>query len=65
MYDLEVPVIAAVNGFATEARCELALMCDIRIATSDAQLAESFLRVGRWRGVVSATHRRSVSRPTR
>jgi len=46
MYDLEVPVIAAVNGFAVGAGCDLALMCDIRIGASDAQFAESFMRVG-------------------
>lgn len=46
MYDLEVPVIAAVNGFAVGAGCDLTLMCDIRIAADDAQFAESFMRVG-------------------
>lgn len=46
MYDLEVPVIAAVNGFAVGAGCDLSLMCDIRIAAEDAQFAESFMRVG-------------------
>jgi enoyl-CoA hydratase/carnithine racemase len=46
MYDLEVPVIAAVNGFAVGAGCDLTLMCDIRLAADDAQFAESFMRVG-------------------
>jgi enoyl-CoA hydratase/carnithine racemase len=46
MYDLEVPVIAAVNGYAVGAGCDLTLMCDIRIAADDAQFAESFMRVG-------------------
>jgi enoyl-CoA hydratase/carnithine racemase len=46
LYDLETPVIAAVNGAAIGAGCDLALMCDIRIAADDAQFAESFMRVG-------------------
>ena len=46
MYDLEVPAIAAVNGFAVGAGCDLSLMCDIRIAADNAQFAESFMRVG-------------------
>ncbi len=46
LYDLETPVIAAVNGHAVGAGCDLTLMCDIRIAADDAQFAESFLRVG-------------------
>lgn len=43
---LEVPVVAAVNGPAVGAGCDLACMCDIRIAASDAFFAESFVRVG-------------------
>lgn len=46
MYELEVPAIAAVNGHAIGAGCDLSLMCDIRIAADDAQFAESFMRVG-------------------
>ena len=43
---LEVPVIAAVNGPAIGAGCDLACMCDIRIASEKAVFAESFVRVG-------------------
>lgn len=46
MYNLEVPSIAAVNGFAVGAGCDLSLMCDIRIAADNAEFAESFMRVG-------------------
>ncbi|MDR0809980.1 MAG: enoyl-CoA hydratase/isomerase family protein, partial [Gemmobacter sp.] len=43
---LEIPVIAAVNGPAIGAGCDLALMCDIRIAGESARFAESFVRLG-------------------
>lgn len=45
-HDLEVPVIAAVNGPAIGAGCDLSLMCDIRIAAETAVFAESFVRLG-------------------
>jgi len=43
---LEVPVIAAVNGPAIGAGCDLACMCDVRIAGESARFAESFVKVG-------------------
>ncbi len=43
---LEVPVIAAVNGPAIGAGCDLACMCDIRIASERASFAESFVKLG-------------------
>jgi enoyl-CoA hydratase/carnithine racemase len=43
---LEVPIIAAVNGPAIGAGCDLACMCDIRIAAESATFAESFVKVG-------------------
>lgn len=46
LYNLEVPMIAAVNGFAIGAGCDLACMCDIRIAGESARFAESFIKVG-------------------
>lgn len=46
LYDLEVPTIAAVNGPAIGAGCDLACMCDIRIAADNARFAESFVKLG-------------------
>ena len=43
---LQVPIIAAVNGAAIGAGNDLATMCDIRIASSTAKFAESFVKVG-------------------
>jgi enoyl-CoA hydratase/carnithine racemase len=43
---LEIPVIAAVNGPAIGAGCDLALMADIRIAAQSAWFAESFVKLG-------------------
>jgi enoyl-CoA hydratase/carnithine racemase len=43
---IEVPTIAAVNGFAIGAGCDLAMMCDIRIASENAKFAESFVKLG-------------------
>ena len=46
LFNLEVPVIAAVNGHAIGAGLDLACMCDIRIASDKAKFAESFVKVG-------------------
>lgn len=43
---LQVPIIAAINGAAIGAGNDLACMCDIRIASSAARFAESFVKVG-------------------
>ncbi|CAM2764714.1 enoyl-CoA hydratase [Mycobacterium intermedium] len=43
---LEVPLIGAINGAAIGAGCDLALMCDIRIASERASFAESFVQLG-------------------
>lgn len=56
MYELEAPSIAAVNGAAVGAGCDLSLMCDIRIAARSAAFAESFLRVGLVSGDGGAWH---------
>lgn len=46
LYELEVPVIAAINGPAIGAGLDLACMCDIRIAADTAIFAESFVKLG-------------------
>jgi enoyl-CoA hydratase/carnithine racemase len=46
LYNLDVPTIAAVNGPAIGAGCDLACMCDIRIASEKAKFAESFVKLG-------------------
>lgn len=46
LWELEVPTIAAVNGAAIGAGCDLACMCDIRVASEDAIFAESFVKLG-------------------
>ncbi|RDK05726.1 enoyl-CoA hydratase-related protein [Cupriavidus lacunae] len=54
LHDLEVPSIAAVNGPAIGAGCDLALMCDMRLAGTRAVFAESFLRLGLVSGIGGA-----------
>lgn len=46
LWQVEVPVIAAVNGAAVGAGCDMSMMCDIRIASSRARFAESFVKLG-------------------
>ena len=40
------PVVAAVNGLASGAGCNLAFACDFRIASTDASFTQSFVKVG-------------------
>ena len=40
------PVIASINGVAAGAGCNLALSCDYRIASDQAKVGETFVRIG-------------------
>ncbi|MGB2130723.1 MAG: enoyl-CoA hydratase-related protein [Marinobacterium sp.] len=42
----EIPIIAAVNGPAIGAGCDLACMCDIRIGSERATFGETFVNLG-------------------
>lgn len=44
--DAEIPVIAAVNGAALGAGCDLALACDCRLVTADARFEETWIKLG-------------------
>lgn len=46
LYHLEVPTIAAVNGAAIGLGCDVACMCDIRIAADTAKFGVTFLKLG-------------------
>ena len=46
LYELEIPIVAAINGPAIGAGLDLACMCDIRIASEAAVFAESFVKLG-------------------
>jgi 2-(1,2-epoxy-1,2-dihydrophenyl)acetyl-CoA isomerase len=46
IYQMKTPLIAMVQGAAVGAGCDLAAMCDMRVASTQASFAETFAKVG-------------------
>jgi enoyl-CoA hydratase/carnithine racemase len=46
LYQMDAPLIGAINGPAIGAGCDLACVCDIRIASEKASFAESYVKLG-------------------
>ena len=62
IYGLDVPTIAAVNGPAMGAGCDLAFMCDFRIASTGALFGEVFVSLGLIAGDAGSWYCRGVCR---
>lgn len=52
--EIDKPIIAAVNGTAVGGGMDVALMCDIRLATASARFAETYAKMGLIPGVGGA-----------
>lgn len=46
LYWMPKPVVAAVNGVAVGAGCDLTLVCDMRFASTKARFGEAYMRLG-------------------
>ena len=46
LYNMDIPTIAAVNGAAVGAGCDLTMMCDMRVASENAMFGEVFINLG-------------------
>jgi enoyl-CoA hydratase len=53
LLDLDIPTIAAINGPAIGAGMCLALMCDMRVAATEAPLGMTFVRIGLHPGMMA------------
>lgn len=62
---IEIPTVAVVNGAAVGAGLDLALMCDLRVASTRAQFAESFLRLGLVSGIGGSWHLARIVGPAK
>jgi len=62
LQQLPQPVIARVQGLATAAGCQLVAMCDLAVASSDAQFAVSGVNYGLFCATPSVALSRNVSR---
>jgi enoyl-CoA hydratase/carnithine racemase len=60
-----VPVIAAVNGHAMGAGFDLALACDLRVASSEARLGQVWVRLGLMPGTGGAFWTTALAGPAR
>lgn len=54
MAEIDKPIIAALNGFATGGGLDIALACDIRFAAESARFAETYAKMGLIPGVGGA-----------
>lgn len=46
MEEIDKPIIAKINGVAVGAGLDMALMCDIRVASTNAKVCEGYIKVG-------------------
>jgi 2-(1,2-epoxy-1,2-dihydrophenyl)acetyl-CoA isomerase len=54
MAEIDKPIVAALNGFATAGGLDIALACDVRFAGESARFAETYARMGLIPGVGGA-----------
>jgi enoyl-CoA hydratase/carnithine racemase len=62
LIELPQPVIAAVNGIATAAGCQLAAQCDLAVASENARFAASGVNLGLFCSTPAVALSRNVSR---